>query len=299
MILILNYQDHLKRPKLLNEKVYLETTAIIDAVLRIKKYPKLASILLPSNKKYSSQYTKMEIKRGFLNNLVLLHNRICISEKWSDVEDYIYKLSAGLRRNQLSTILGSMAVYWKNIEKLRPEDLKEKYGERSLSDIMKESSISFLRTWIKYIFKKMDKVCDEILDPMKCFNDLCPPLQEGHLFSNKPVYCKSSKIQCEVKQFFSENSQDFNKIFEGLKKIPENKRDTETQKRIPSLKKILKKLFSSTKYFNNHSQDEKLCWNCGDAIHVVLAPSNALVANRNKKHFEDICNLINKKNYSY
>lgn len=281
----------------MNDKIYLETTAVIDAT--VKKCPELIDIIKSSTEKYTSQYVKMEIKKGFLNNIVLLHNKICNSEKWSDVQEYISRLSSTPLRNMLSTMLQGLASCWKSIEDQRPPDLVKKYGGLPFTQIMKQHSLSFLRTWIGMVMRKVDRISDEYINPMKCFKDIDPPVRDGELFWNKPVNCSGSAIECDIKKFFLDNYSDFQKIFQGLKSLRDNEIDNETKKRRKALKEILKILQYSTRGFSNHSQNQKLCWACGDAIHAVLAPSGAVVVNQNEKHFNDICTFIGKVSLSY
>jgi len=99
--------------------VYLETTAVIDA--SFKKFPALLAILESSDKRFTSQYAKMEIKKGFLNNLVLLHNKTVQLEKWSDLQQYISNLSSGGRRYQLGAILDAFTKLSTELENRRPD----------------------------------------------------------------------------------------------------------------------------------------------------------------------------------
>lgn len=241
----------------------------------------------------------MEIKRGFLNNIVLLHNKICNSGKWSDVQEYLSRLSSTPHRNMLSTMLEALAAYCKTIEDQRPPELVKKYGSLPIGQIKRQQSLSFLRTWIGLIMRKVNSISDEYINPMKCFEDIAPPVRDGELFWNKPLNCSKSAIECDIKKFFHENHSDFQKIFQGLKSLGDEEINEETRKRRAALKKILKLLRYSTMGFSNHSQNEKLCWTCGDAIHAVLAPSGTAVVNRNEKHFNDICSFIGKVSLSY
>ncbi len=282
----------------MGSSVYLETTAVIDA--SFKKFPALLAILESSDKRFTSQYAKMEIKKGFLNNLVLLHNKTVLCEKWSEVQQYVSNLSSSPRRYQLGAAIDALSKFWSEIENSRPSSLIDKHGDIPLSRILKRDSESFLKIWIRRFLPKIDKLVDEVLNPMKCFPDIESPRQVGNLFENKPYKCVESDRECDIKKFFTDHLEDFNKILSQLENIPNDETDSETIQRISALKKIIKKrLRSSTITFSNKSQDEKWCWACGDAIHAVLSPSDASVVTRNEKHFKPICEAINRDYQAY
>lgn len=278
----------------MNSIAYCETTAVLDAVF--KKYLHLNELLASYSMRVTAQYAKMEIKRGFLHNLVLLHNKIVHCEKWSDVQQYISNLSSSSRRYQLGTILDALTRFFKTVENKRPSELVKKYGDISLSQIMKRDALSYLRIWIQRLLASIDKYFDEIMDPMNCFSDIAKPVRKGYLFDNKPCRCNESQRGCDIKDFFQQNRREFGLILEKLKALPDSEVDNETRQRISALKQIIKKrLRTSTMHFSNKSQDEQLCWACGDAIHVVLAPPDAAVVNRNGKHFKPICESLSKE----
>jgi hypothetical protein len=154
-------------------------------------------------------------------------------------------------------------------------------------------TLSFLRLWIRSLLASIDKFFDEIMNPMNCFPDLEKPVRKGNLFENKPCRCNESQRECDIKDFFLRNQIEFTKILEKLKGLQETEVDNETRQRISALKKIMKKrLRTSTTHFSNKTQDEQMCWACGDAIHAVLAPREARVITRNEKHFRPICEAI-------
>lgn len=281
----------------MNSEVYIETTAVIDVIF--KSFPEAQVILESSDKIFTSQYSKMEIKRGFLNYLVLLYNKLVQSEDMSSVQQYVSNLNQTPRRYHLGAILDALTVFWRQIEEQRPAEFIGKYGNIPISVIIKRETESFLKIWIRRLLPKVDKMANEILNPMDCFVDIKQPEIHKGLFTNKPSTCPESVQECTIKQYFEENIVSFNKILELLEKIPSDQIDGETQKRISSLKKIIKKLPYSTRKFSNYSQDEKLCWSCGDAIQAVMAPHGVSVVNRNERHYRIICQAIGKTSLTY
>ncbi len=207
---------------------------------------------------------------------------------------FIATLSSTPRRNQLSSKLEALKIYIQEVENNRPERLKKEYGEIEIS---KAQMISFLRIRIKQLFREINRIVDTIFNPMDCYLDIQPPSEIRGMFDNKPVWCNGSKIECKIKIFFNDNKESFDKIYSRLKEIPD--KDQETKKRIKSLKEILRILPYSTRHFSNHSQNQQLYWNCGDAIIAITAPNSFIILNRNEKHYIPICESINKISMSY
>jgi len=117
------------------------------------------------------------IKRGFLHNLELLYNKIVLSERWSDVQQYISNLASSPGRYQLGTILDALTRLWQAIEEKRPFELVERYGNIPLGKILKINTLSFLRIWIRRLLSSIDRFFDEVVNPMKCFPDIKIPPQ--------------------------------------------------------------------------------------------------------------------------
>lgn len=279
---------------MVDETLYLETTAVIDA--SFKSFPELLDVINSAEKSLSSHYVKMEIKKGFLYNLVLLHNKVVECESYSQVQQFAANLASSPRRYYLGAVLDALRVLWENIESNRPDDLKAKYGDIPLGDILKRETRNFLRMWIRFFLPKVDALVSEIVNPMKCFIDLKGPVLKGDRFDNRPAECPESTTECKIQSFFSDNIGDFEAILEELRALPPG--DGETQKRIAALNKILKKRIRravSGLTFSNKSQDEKWCWACGDAIHAVIAPRGSSVVNRNGRHYDPICKSIGRK----
>ena len=281
----------------MSRDIYLETTAVLDTAF--KSFPEALSILSSSNQKYTSQYAKMEINRGFLNYLILMYNRLEQTPRWSDYQQYIANVAQTPRRYLLGGILDALTAYWKDIEKLRPDELKDKYGDVDMSTIMINSTKSFLRIWIRFFFKKIDKDFTEILNPMNCFPDIKEPQMKKGIFVIEPKKCIDSSVECDIKKYFLDNVEDFRKILDRLKAINKEDLDGETKKRISSLKKIIRKILPHNHKFSNYCQTEILCQHCGDAIHAVIAPETAIVLNRNERHYKPICEAVGKESMTY
>lgn len=280
----------------MSETLYLETTAVIDALF--KKFPQLQDLINSSDKTVSSQYVKMEIRKGFLQNLVMLHNKAVHCDSISQVQQFAGNLSSSYDKYYLGAVLAALAAFFTRIENQRPDDLKVKYGNRPIPESQLKQLINFLRFWIRMFMQKIDKMVAEIMNPMQCFIDLEAPKLKDNLFDNRKILCSMSANECDIYKFFASNENDFTAILDGLKAMPEKDKDSETSKRQIAINKLRKKI-KRNNFFSNKTQDENTCWDCGDAIHAVLAPKGSSVVNRNRRHFDPICSFIDRKSLGY
>ena len=272
---------------MLNNTVFLETTAVIDYCKEFKS--QINEILKNHERKVSAQFVKMEIKRGYIRYLVLLHNKLTTYQTFFDVMESVHKLSRGPQRNLLSTMLEGIKVFFKDLPK----------GIDDFDKYLRMQGASYLRIQIKRVWNTMDKLVDEILNPMDCFLDIEPPRQDGVVLDNRPWQCEKSKVECNIKRFFADNKKEFVKILNALQALPEKKKDPETKKRIKALKNIIRLLPYESRKISNQEYNHKECWHCGDAILAVLAPHASTVLTSNIKHFKPICESIEKDAVNY
>ena len=271
-----------------SDPVFLETTAIIDHFFQPEK-TRIDQVLEQSPKKVSAQYVKMEIKRGFLQYLVLLHNRLSTYPTFGSVMGSIYKLSLTPLRNRLSSMLDDMKDFFQKVETPSKID--------NLDEYLRKEAASYTRILIRVVWNSVDKLVDELLNPMDCFLDIISPYQDGRVIENKPRQCNNSQVECKIKQFFAVNRSEFNDVLIALKNLPNP--DDETKKRITSLKNIIRLLQHPSRRFSNWQHNFKDCWNCGDAILAVIAPVKSSILTSNVKHYKPICEAIDRNVISY
>jgi predicted nucleic acid-binding protein len=281
-----------------NDAIFIETTTIVDATLKPEYQASIQSILASYSTKISSNYVRMELKRGVLQNLVYLHNKIVNCNKWSEVQDAVSRLSASEQRHKLSTVLEVLARFWATIESKTTKEMEARQGTISINDYFRKQSVNFLRLSIRRLWKKLDSVADIQLDPMSCFVDIQPVKMDGELLDNQPRTCDKSGVECRIKNFSISEQGPFEAILAELQRLGQNA-DSETKKRVKSLRKILRMLPAATRKFSNHRQNQAECWNCGDAILAVTAPAGAKILHRNPRHFDPICAALKKKTVTY
>lgn len=273
-----------------NQEIYLETTIMIDRLCKgIETKRRVEQVLTKYRKSYTSRYTKMEFKKGFLQNLIYLHGKIVQCNNLNEVFSAISKLSVTPQKNKLRTILESISVFYKNIWSKKPSEIIETYGDITIDEYLKNNAESFLDRLIRKSWKEFDNVVDETINPTNCFIDMEDPRKIGRIYDNTPRTCDKSKLRCGCREFFNRNSQKFSAIREKLKVLPNP--DNETVNRIRSLKKILR--------VSNREIRSQDCWYCGDAIMAVEAPNGADVFNNNPMHYIPICEAIKKRSVGY
>ncbi len=268
---------------------------MIDYVLK-GWYPELSGIIEKADSISTSQYSKMEIKKGFIHYWVLLYNKAVTFKSYEDIEQFKSNLSSSPKRYYSGACNDASLDFWSNYSKNRPSDLAEKYGNIPIGEILLDSFKTHLGTQIRLCFHRITKSVKKTYNPMQCFKDLREPVLENGMFNNKPLKCYKSMNKCNIAQYIRDNKTFFEKILEKLEGLEE--KDTETAKRINSLKEILK-IIKHNRPFSNHDQNQDLCWNCGDAIHAVISPDDSTLLTRNVRHFEPICEAIGKKFRGY
>jgi hypothetical protein len=271
-------------------KVFLETTIMIDRLCKDNETKSnIGEILSNYDKTYTSNYARMEFKRGFLQNLVYLHGKVALCRNLTEVLEAISKLSATPQRHLLGSILENIKNFYRNIYQTKPSEIIEKYGDISIDEYLKEMAESYLSNLIRSSWRRFDKVVDEVINPMECFVDIKSPRKVERIYDNTPRTCDKSKYKCEIRRFFNNNPESFSKILKSLQDL--TNLDTETTKRIRSLKEILR--------LRKKDIMPKDCWNCSDAIMAVEAPHDSDIFNNNQKHYIPICDVLSKQSVGY
>jgi len=280
------------------ERVFIETSALVDYTLKPEYRKKIDAILDKYSTKTSSNYVRMELKKGVITYLVYLHNKIINCGEWSEVQRAISKLSSTPQKHRLGTILEVLENFFAEIESATLPDIAQEYGQITHSEYLRRRSSSYLRLSIRRLWKQFEKIVDEDVNPMSCFIDIKPPVLVNGMFDNSPRTCDKSEFECKIKNFFRENSESFDRILDDLKKISEADRDVETKHRIKSLKEILRLLPYNNRKFSNRENPQR-CWNCSDAILAVTSPEGAHILHHNPQHYNSICKSINKTGVTY
>ncbi|MES0336431.1 MAG: hypothetical protein SFH39_08765 [Candidatus Magnetobacterium sp. LHC-1] len=273
----------------MNNKLFFDTTAVIDYIFKPEKIRVMKPLIDRAEEIATTQYTLMELKKGYLDNLVFLYYRFSENDDLEDVLTYINNLSNTPRRNKLKTCLETFTNLYKQN--------KQYYSELKVKDMIREIK-ELLREMILDTSDNVDRLFNgNITNEMKCFKDLEFPYIKNAILTNDPTSCKDSKKECNIKEFFEQNKSAFENILICLKNS--HAPDNETIKRIDSLEKFLKSLEIDSNDFSNKTLIRRHCWNCSDAIIAISAPNDYAILNNNKRHFAPICEAINKESITY
>ncbi|MBV6340689.1 hypothetical protein [Candidatus Magnetobacterium casense] len=271
----------------MNNKLFFDTTAVIDYIFKPEKKRFMKPLIDNAEEIATTQYTLMELKTGYLKNIILLYYKLSENNDLSDLLEYTQKLS--YKPNILNTWLEAFSNLYKQ-KKQYYNELKVKDMTREIKELLGEMILD-TSVEVKKLFK------GNITNEMECFKDLKFPYIENSTLKNDPTSCKNSKEECNIKEFFEQNKSSFEKILTLLKKSHSS--DDETKKRIYSLEEILTLLNDTKNKFSNKTPNLRHCWKCSDAIIAVSAPNDYAILNNNKKHFDPICEAINKESINY
>ena len=271
--------------------VFLETTAIADLLFKNKvTAKKIRDISASYTIKYSSQYVRMEIKRGVLRNFVLIHNKAVECSKLSEVHTYIHSLAATPMRHTLSTMLEAIANFYAEFE---GRELSRLPQDQRPTEFQKIMLAAYLRLRIKRFWLAFEKVVDVLVDEVECYKRvymLKPPTYDGRVFDNTFSNCDRFKPEiCRLREFSNENHDGLVAIQAAL--ISAQAQDSETEKRLRAIKQVLR--------VKKRDVSQRDCWWMGDAILILEAPENTEILNGNAKHYEPMCKAVGKVSVSY
>ena len=268
-------------------EAFLETSVMIDLLFRGGRR---RTVVLEALRAYestcSSEYVKMEIKRGALNNYVLLYNKTIELANISDVGEYVARFASGPKRNTLGTMLGAMNDFQRAAE----TGLGRKFGEGPASKNGTKILASFLRLRILGFWKAFERALNRIVNDVECYTNiyrLPPPYlkKETEIIDNKLQNCDHYKPGiCRIGEFLSKNAEPYHAIRLALEKI--DKPDGETSKRVSSIRRTFRRL--------DRMVLRKQCWEIGDGVIVVECPPSACLLTKNEKHFAPMCKALGR-----
>src|SRR5687768_12871116 len=112
-----------------SENIFIETSVLVDYALKPDAKERIDNILKGYQIKVSSNYVKMEIKKGVLTYFVYLHNKIANCRDWSEVQKAISSLSSTPQRHRLGTILEALENFFRTIQNDTLPDIAEEHAE--------------------------------------------------------------------------------------------------------------------------------------------------------------------------
>jgi len=262
---------------------FLETTAIVDILFKDKAVSDtVRSIAKKYDRTYTSQYVRMEIKRGVLQYFVALHNKSIECSSMAEVHGYAKSLSSTRMRNRLGTILEAIENVYKEVAAI------ELAGQPASLALIKKMVEAFLRLRIEGFWAGFDEAADVIIDETECYKrqyTLQPPRAVGKVYDNTLQKCDRYKPDIwRIRQFVNARSDSLVQIGEVLSSG--EKPDPETVKRTRAIREALR--------LDPRDISQKLCWSLGDAIILLEAPDGATIVTHNCKHFKPMCDAVGR-----
>jgi hypothetical protein len=254
---------------------FIETTIHIERIFCNSN--KIDEILSQYQTIISSTYVKMEFKRRLIRDLVYLYNEVLLSaDNFGDVLLRLKKLPP-IQFRKLNIILGALAKYFYDDKEIESQGL---YSKEFV-----ENAISYFRQIIPGIWEDFNKIVNDEKDGTECYHAKTGLKLEEGKFTYERMNCKKSDIKCNIINFFNQNKEVFEKIYNNFSES--SSLDEEQSKLTDILGKALK--------YPDNMADKNSCWKCGDAIIAAESPVPAILLSTNIKHFEPICSLIGKK----
>lgn len=266
-------------------EAFLDSTAIAARVLEDRDaLPRLLEMLASYESRVTSQYVFMEIRRGLMRNLVFLFNCARNAEEFSEVLNKVEALLATPRRYLPRTIVQNLRGFFQGIQHERLAAVLTKHGDDTLSEYLLSTLTSALRMRIRNWFPNAWSLVDRVINELNCYPDLPPVKMVDDQFDATMPFCETLAVPCRVAEFGQERRADLEEI---LSAVSLQCADKETQDRVEALRTVL----CSPEAPRRHV----VCWDLGDALVCLEAPSGADIVNANPRHMGVICEALGKR----
>lgn len=259
-------------------EVILDTSVLIGLCFRHAGERAACNAVIPTEAtRTCSRYALFELARGFLRNLIQLHNDSFEFDSFSDLHQAAHSGAMRFKQYRMQTWLGAFDDYFAELDS----------ADGSMAGNLKlEEFRAKLRGWIRRGWQKLhkdfairnDAGC-RVLSPPKVRND---KLIDHEL----PTDECGTPSACGVQQFVTSRRAAFGAVKEALGELVDP--DSETKKRIEALEHLLTTSPGLT--FKGRK-----CHECGDALVCLDAPNGAAVATKNKKHFAPIIAVLQQE----
>jgi hypothetical protein len=260
-------------------KTFLDSTVVIGLLFRHDGERKACEEAIPAGQRVCSRYVVYEVARGFLLNLIALHNRSFDYDSYSDLMQASNSGQLLFKKYRMRTWANALVDFTRALE---IEDVSAKPSQNLLLFRAK------LRRWITQGWDRLESQF-EIINPVGCRPTLPAPfVRDDHLIEHRLPLKECGKPEaCGVKTFFDSNLATVEKLISDLDSLSGADKDEETKKRIEALQHL-------SCVPKGSAFDGKKCHRCGDAIICMEAPLDHAIATKNKKHFEPIARSLGK-----
>ena len=255
------------------DEVFFETSALIDFLFWDKATrAKIAGLFSPKARKVTSRFVIFEVCRGFLRNLILLHNRSLQMKHFDEL--MLYAGHSQLAHHRLGTILGAFQAFFR-----LPSAYQASTSVQRLAEFRGN-----LRRKIRRGYQAMEGEMDAILNDIGCRDDLQAPEQDADGYFEqelRKVDC-GTETNCGLRAYYVKNR----KTFEAIRMALNPPIDRETERRRFAMRALYR--VQGRPFDRNH------CYQAGDATISHESPQQTVLVSKNQKHISPIVGFLGK-----
>ena len=255
------------------DAVFFETSALIDLIFSDKETRiKVGALVSPAARKMTSRFVIFEVCRGFLRNLILLHNKSLQVKRFDEL--FIYASHSRLAHHRLGTILGAFTAYFQ---------LPSAFSPTSSTEMVAEFR-GHLRRKIRRGYESMEEKMDEVINDVGCRDDIKGPVQDAEGYFAQELRKSDCGIEqnCGLRNYYHKHRADFVTIRKKL----DPPIDNETEMRRFAMRALYR--VKGRPFERGH------CYRAGDATISHESPKCALLISKNQKHIEPIAEVLEK-----
>ena len=261
-------------------QAFLDSSLLIGLVFRHAGERAACRAALPVHgTAVCSRYVIFEVARGFLRNLIALHNYSLEFSSFADLHQAAHSGQQRFKPHRMHTWLGAFDDYFAALE------AEDGYTSEALK---LEEFRAKLRGWIRRGWRQMQTGFSSF-NEIGCREDLPPPASRGDQRIDQwlPVGQCGQPAACRLQAFIQTHRPQVEAVAAGLEAFPVSRKDHETLGRIDGLRHLLATALGAP-------FDGKKCHDCGDALICLEAPPSQFIATKNRKHFEPLAKILGK-----
>lgn len=269
---------------------FLETSALVDLVFRRPQIrDHLRAELGPCTQLHTSRYVIFELSRGYLKQLLVLHNKASDLEAFSSLLEYVKRRNIGPQYAG-QTMLGAYSDFIAHLEQTR-------------SRLTEAQRLAHFRAWLALLIRSGWRVVHStaysLTNPMGCKDQLPAPIFRSvpgddrlreHVSHDLPTAQCGQVNNCSLVHALQSASQSFQQLVNTLQQV--EKPDAETLRRVQALQRLL------VHPLNTPFQGRD-CHSAGDAIIAHECSAQHTIVSKNERHFEPLCASMGKALHSY
>lgn len=264
----------------MSAEYFLDSSAAIERFFRARDISRRVPIPLGAIVK-SSVYVLFEVGRGYIQALLLLHNKAREYAKLEDAHEFAHGGQQMFRRYRREAMLGAFGDYLAHLRR----------NEGPTVEAMEvEEFCSWLQIHIRQGWRKLRALAT--FNQPGCRSDLPNPqvLSDKQMTHDLPSSQCGEVGNCRLLQYIQAYLRDFQALATTLENLP--RPDDETQRRVTAIRSL-----AATR--PDQKFDAKHCYHAGDALIAHEAGDSAVIVSKNEKHFSPICQILGRQLKTY